>query len=99
MASNSSKPVIGLSLGLHDFGDYAGVGHQRPLALAGGVGFMLPRVNGPLAAVPPPRGRPPHRPEPLRTRPDRASGEDRSAPRRVRAGADRAGPRSRPSDP
>src|ERR1044072_8088009 len=48
MASNSSKPVIGLSLGLHDFGDYAGVGHQRPLALAGGIGFMLPRVNGHL---------------------------------------------------
>src|SRR4051794_16908130 len=46
MASNSRKPVIGLSLGLHDFGDYAGVGHQRPLALAGGVGFTLPRVDG-----------------------------------------------------
>ena len=44
--ANSQKPVIGLSLGLHDFGDYAGVGHQRPLALAGGVGFTLPRVNG-----------------------------------------------------
>jgi putative glutamine amidotransferase len=40
------KPVIGLSLGLHDFGDYAGVGFQRPLALVGGVGFGLPRVNG-----------------------------------------------------
>jgi putative glutamine amidotransferase len=46
MASNSRKPVIGLSLGLHDFGDYAGVGHQRPLALAGGVGLTLPRVSG-----------------------------------------------------
>lgn len=46
MASNSRKPVIGLSLGLHDFGDYAGVGFQRPLALVGGVGFGLPRVNG-----------------------------------------------------
>ena len=46
MRANSQKPVIGLSLGLHDFGDYAGVGHQRPLALAGGVGFTLPRVNG-----------------------------------------------------
>jgi putative glutamine amidotransferase len=40
------KPVIGLSLGLHDFGDYAGVGVQRPLALAGGVGLALPRVDG-----------------------------------------------------
>jgi len=46
MSANAQKPVIGLSLGLHDFGDYAGVGHQRPLALAGGVGFTLPRVNG-----------------------------------------------------
>jgi putative glutamine amidotransferase len=42
------KPVIGLSLGLHDFGDYAAVGFQRPLALAGGVGLGLPRVNGHL---------------------------------------------------
>lgn len=40
------KPIIGLSLGLHDFGDYAGVGHQRPVALAGGVPLMLPRVDG-----------------------------------------------------
>lgn len=40
------KPVIGLSLALHDFGDYAGVGHQRPVALAGGVPLMLPRLGG-----------------------------------------------------
>ena len=40
--------MIGLSLGLHDFGDYAGVGFQRPLALVGGVGLTLPRVNGHL---------------------------------------------------
>jgi len=40
------KPVIGLSLGLHDFGDYAGIGHQRPTALAGGVPLTLPRVGG-----------------------------------------------------
>lgn len=40
--------MIGLSLGLHDFGDYAGVGFQRPLALVGGVGLALPRVNGHL---------------------------------------------------
>jgi putative glutamine amidotransferase len=46
VARNGRKPVIGLSLGLHDFGDYAGVGFQRPLALAGGVGLGLPRVNG-----------------------------------------------------
>ena len=46
--SGDRKPVIGLSLGLHDFGDYAGVGFQRPLALVGGVGLALPRVNGHL---------------------------------------------------
>ena len=46
MTRDGRKPVIGLSLGLFDFGDYAGVGFQRPLALAGGVGFGLPRVSG-----------------------------------------------------
>ncbi len=46
MTRAGRKPVIGLSLGLHDFGDYAGVGFQRPVALAGGVGLGLPRVNG-----------------------------------------------------
>jgi putative glutamine amidotransferase len=46
--SNARKPVIGLSLGLHDFGDYAAVGFQRPVALAGGVGLGLPRVDGHL---------------------------------------------------
>ena len=44
MARGSRKPVIGLSLGLHDFGDYGGVGFQRPLALSGGVGMVLPRA-------------------------------------------------------
>lgn len=46
MGHEPRKPVIGLSLGLHDFGDYGGVGFQRPLALAGGVGLGLPRVSG-----------------------------------------------------
>jgi len=45
-SSHGRRPVIGLSLGLHDFGDYAGVGHQRPVALAGGVPLMLPRLDG-----------------------------------------------------
>jgi putative glutamine amidotransferase len=44
----AAKPVIGLSLSLHDFGDYGSVGFQRPLALAGGVGLALPRVEGHL---------------------------------------------------
>jgi putative glutamine amidotransferase len=46
VAQERRKPVIGLSLGLHDFGDYGAVGFQRPLALAGGVGLGLPRVDG-----------------------------------------------------
>jgi putative glutamine amidotransferase len=44
----TGKPVIGLSLSLHDFGDYGSVGFQRPLALVGGVGVALPRVEGHL---------------------------------------------------
>jgi putative glutamine amidotransferase len=44
----STKPVIGLSLSLHDFGDYGSVGFQRPLALVGGVGVALARVEGHL---------------------------------------------------
>jgi len=39
-----SKPLIGLSVSFHDFGDYQGVGFQRPIALAGGVPFTLPRL-------------------------------------------------------
>jgi putative glutamine amidotransferase len=45
MARRVRKPVIGLSVGLHDFGEYAGVGFQRPVALAGGVPFTLPRLD------------------------------------------------------
>jgi putative glutamine amidotransferase len=40
------KPVIGLSVGLLDFGNYAAVGHQRPVALAGGIPLTLPWLNG-----------------------------------------------------
>lgn len=43
-----SKPLIGVSVGFHDFGDYQGVGFQRPIALAGGVPLMLSRVEGTL---------------------------------------------------
>ena len=46
MANAPQKPVIGLSIGLHDFGDYGGVGFQRPVALAGGVPFVLSRLDG-----------------------------------------------------
>jgi putative glutamine amidotransferase len=40
------KPVIGLSTSSHDFGDYGAVGFQRPVALAGGVPFVLARLDG-----------------------------------------------------
>jgi putative glutamine amidotransferase len=46
MANELRKPVIGLSVGLLDFGNYAAVGHQRPVALAGGIPFTLPWLNG-----------------------------------------------------
>lgn len=39
-----SKPLIGLSVSFHDFGDYQGVGFQRPIALAGGLPLTLPRT-------------------------------------------------------
>jgi putative glutamine amidotransferase len=38
------RPLIGLSVSHHDFGDYQGVGFQRPIALAGGIPLTLPRV-------------------------------------------------------
>lgn len=44
--------MIGLSVGLHDFGDYAGIGFQRPVALAGGLPLTLPQIaDGHLAEV------------------------------------------------
>ena len=46
MANDPRKPVIGLSLGLLDFGNYAAVGHQRPVALAGGIPLTLPWLDG-----------------------------------------------------
>jgi putative glutamine amidotransferase len=46
MENELRKPVIGLSVGLLDFGNYAAVGHQRPVALAGGIPFALPWLDG-----------------------------------------------------
>jgi putative glutamine amidotransferase len=43
------KPVVGVSVGYHDFGDYQGVGFQRPIVLAGGIPLILSRVDGALA--------------------------------------------------
>jgi putative glutamine amidotransferase len=42
----SGKPVIGCSVGYHDFGDYQGVGFQRPISMAGGIPLILSRVEG-----------------------------------------------------
>ncbi|HUF01300.1 MAG TPA: gamma-glutamyl-gamma-aminobutyrate hydrolase family protein [Gaiellaceae bacterium] len=42
--SSGAKPLIGLSVSFHDFGDYQGVGFQRPIARAGGIPLTLPRV-------------------------------------------------------
>lgn len=47
----SSKPLIGVSMSFHDFGDYGGVGFQRPIALAGGVPVILARVEDTLDDV------------------------------------------------
>jgi putative glutamine amidotransferase len=38
------RPLIGISASLHDFGDYGGVGVQRPLLAAGGLPLSLPQL-------------------------------------------------------
>lgn len=45
------RAVVGLAVGFHDFGDYQGVGFQRPIALAGGVPLILSRVEGTLESM------------------------------------------------
>jgi putative glutamine amidotransferase len=44
-------PLIGISASYHDFGDYGAVGVPRPLALAGAVPVILPRVLDALDAT------------------------------------------------
>lgn len=41
---STEKPLIGVSIGFHDYGDYIAVGFHRPIARAGGVPVILPRV-------------------------------------------------------
>lgn len=41
---SSQRPLIGVSASLHDFGDYGGVGVQRPVLEAGGVPVTLPQT-------------------------------------------------------
>jgi putative glutamine amidotransferase len=42
--TSDGRPLIGISASYHDFGDYGAVGVPRPLALAGAVPVILPRV-------------------------------------------------------
>ncbi|MGH2877589.1 MAG: gamma-glutamyl-gamma-aminobutyrate hydrolase family protein, partial [Solirubrobacteraceae bacterium] len=39
-----ARPLIGVSASQHDFGDYGGIGVQRPLHDAGGLPVMLPQL-------------------------------------------------------
>ena len=43
--------LIGVSASLHDFGDYGGVGIQRPLLEAGGVPVTLPQMPDAIGAA------------------------------------------------
>ncbi|HWD64086.1 MAG TPA: gamma-glutamyl-gamma-aminobutyrate hydrolase family protein [Solirubrobacteraceae bacterium] len=38
------RPLIGVSASMHDFGDYGGVGVQRPILAAGGLPMTFPQV-------------------------------------------------------
>jgi putative glutamine amidotransferase len=46
-----SRPLIGVSASLHDFGDYGGVGVQRPLFAAGGLPLTLPQLPHAVPAL------------------------------------------------
>lgn len=41
----ATRPLIGVSASVHDFGDYAGVGNHRPILAAGGVPLVLPQLT------------------------------------------------------
>jgi putative glutamine amidotransferase len=43
---DAHRPLIGVSASLHDFGDYGGIGVQRPLLTAGGLPLALPQLAG-----------------------------------------------------
>jgi gamma-glutamyl-gamma-aminobutyrate hydrolase PuuD len=44
-----SRPLIGVSASMHDFGDYGGVGVHRPLLAAGGLPVTLPQLRDAIA--------------------------------------------------
>jgi putative glutamine amidotransferase len=45
----ATRPLIGVSASLHDFGDYGGVGVHRPLLLAGALPVTLPQLPDAIA--------------------------------------------------
>ena len=45
------RPLIGVSASMHDFGDYGGVGVQRPILDAGGLPLVLPQLPDAIAEV------------------------------------------------
>ena len=45
MPAAGGRPLIGVSASLHDFGDYGGVGVQRPLLMVGGLPLGLPQLG------------------------------------------------------
>jgi putative glutamine amidotransferase len=47
----AGRPLIGVSASLHDFGDYGGVGVQRPLFAAGGLPLTLPQLSDAIPDV------------------------------------------------
>ncbi|HLH64197.1 MAG TPA: gamma-glutamyl-gamma-aminobutyrate hydrolase family protein [Solirubrobacteraceae bacterium] len=44
IARPSARPLIGISAGVHDFGDYAAVGVPAPVHVAGGTPVVLPAL-------------------------------------------------------
>ncbi|HET9718668.1 MAG TPA: gamma-glutamyl-gamma-aminobutyrate hydrolase family protein, partial [Solirubrobacteraceae bacterium] len=43
-ARRGGRPLIGVSASQHDFGDYGGIGVQRPVLAAGGMPMTLPQA-------------------------------------------------------
>jgi putative glutamine amidotransferase len=48
-ALDATRPLIGVSASLYDFGDYGGVGVHRPLLAAGALPLTLPQLPGAVA--------------------------------------------------
>jgi putative glutamine amidotransferase len=49
--SSRTRPLIGISQSFHDFGDYGGVGVQRPVYAAGGLPMTLPQLADAADAI------------------------------------------------